>query len=73
MSDFEFKDGHVNIRILYFKKPFCDIVVGTDDVTRIEVIMENGQMAGVPWFAVFNGDRMISKWNGAHIEGVGYF
>lgn len=38
----------------------------------IIVSMENGQMAGVPWFEVWKDGKMISKWNAAKTEGVLY-
>lgn len=38
----------------------------------IIVSMENGQMAGVPWFEVWKDGKIISKWNGAKCEGVLY-
>ena len=41
----------------------CDLIV---------VVMENGQMAGVPWFEVYKDCRLISKWNGAKVQGVSY-
>lgn len=42
------------------------------EVDEIIIIMENGQMAGVPWFAVFKDGKMVSKWNAALVEGVEY-
>jgi len=38
----------------------------------IIVSMENGQMAGVPWFEVWKDGKLISKWNAAKVEGVLY-
>jgi len=39
----------------------CDMIV---------VVMENGQMAGVPWFEVIKDGKVHSKWNGALVMGV---
>lgn len=44
--------------------------VGQDGVEKITVVMENGQMAGVAWFAVWKGGRIVSKHNGALLESV---
>jgi len=38
----------------------------------IVVIMEHGQMAGVPWFGVIKNGQVVSKWNAALCEGVLY-
>lgn len=47
-------------------------IVGPAKGREIIVCIEPGQQAGVPWFAVFAGERLVSKFNGAHIEGVRY-
>jgi len=44
--------------------------VGEQKVTKIVVVMENGQMAGVPWFAVYREETLWHKCNGALLEGV---
>lgn len=44
--------------------------VGHPPCKKITVVMEYGQMAGVPWFAVWDDHKIISKWNGAMLEGV---
>lgn len=46
------------------------IRVGHKGCTSIVCSLENGQMAGVPWFDVYKGEKCISKWNGALLEGV---
>lgn len=46
------------------------IKCGEHGVEKITVIMENGQMAGVPWFAVWKEGKILAKYNGAHLEGV---
>ncbi len=64
----EFKNGdlvneiHINSETSF--------VVGSQGCTSIHTIMENGQMAGVPWFEVYKNDELHSKWNGALILGV---
>ena len=46
------------------------IMVGHGGVAKITVVMEYGQMAGVPWFAVWNDHKIVSKHNAAHIASV---
>jgi len=43
--------------------------VTADSNTEIEVVFENGQMAGVPWALVTNPQGQF-KWNLALCEGV---
>ena len=50
----------------YFSK------VGHQGITRIVVVYEGGQGGGVPWFALYKGDKLFQKYNGALIEGVEY-
>ena len=40
------------------------------NVDKITVVMEYGQMAAVPWFAVWKDGKIISKHNGAHLSSV---
>ena len=63
----EFKAGD-HIKSIYFCGT-ASLTVGAtcDDIT---VIMERGQMSLVPWFAVWKGGVIVSKWNAAHVEGV---
>jgi len=46
------------------------IVFGQNGVEKITVIMEDGQMSGVPWFAVWRDGKIDSKHNAAHIASV---
>ena len=39
-------------------------------VESITVVMENGQMAAVPWFEVVYSSGHVCKYNGALVEGV---
>ena len=49
------------------------ITVGTSRVTEIVAYYECGQMAGVPWFAVFRGDGITGRYNAAKVESMIYF
>jgi len=42
------------------------------DCDSIIVVLENGQMARVPWFEVWKDGEIKSKWNGALVQGVKY-
>ena len=46
------------------------IVTGENDVNKITVSMQNGQMAPVPWFEVLYKDGKTQLWNGALVEGI---
>lgn len=46
------------------------VVVGCNGVEKITVVMENGQMAGVPWFAVWKNGKIAMKHNGVFVESV---
>ena len=51
----------------------CDLEwVGKNGVTRIEVVSECGQMARVPWFAVYRGDVLFQMFNAAQVGSVIY-
>lgn len=67
MSD-DFKLGQ-EVQALYFKDG-SECIAGQLGVEKITVVMENGQMAGVPWFAVWENGKVTNKWNGANLEGV---
>lgn len=43
-----------------------------DNCDSIIVSMENGQMAGVPWFEVRVNDSLVCKYNAALCKGVLY-
>ena len=68
----KFKDGQ-EIKSLYFLDG-GEIITGKGtgkyQVKKIITIMENGQMAHVPWFLVEYADGNFDKWNGAHIQGI---
>jgi len=40
------------------------------DIEKITVVMENGQMAGVSWFAIWSNGKIKNKYNGALLESV---
>lgn len=42
----------------------------TDNIKSITVVMENGQMAPVPWALVVDADNRETKWNIALLAGV---
>jgi len=46
------------------------IAVGINGTESISVIIEDGQLAAAPWFAVWKNGKIVSKWNGAYIAGV---
>ncbi len=46
-----------------------DVSVGKN-CEKITVILECGQMARVPWFAVWKHGKIVSKFNGAMLQGV---
>ena len=64
----EFKLGQ-EVSTLYFINNDT-ISISQHDVDKITVVMEYGQMAGVPWFAVWKDGKIKTKWNGAQVEGV---
>lgn len=68
MSDNRFYDGQEIQSIFHLD----DEITNVNDMTikRITVVMENGQMAGVPWFQVEYVNGVKRKFNGAHVEGV---
>ena len=49
-----------------------DIEVGQVGVSAICAYEEYGEMAMVPWFAVYSGDQIIARCNGKHVECVKY-
>ena len=49
------------------------IRVGSEGVTCIKAYQEPGQNAFVPWFAVFEGDEIVSRANAAMVAVVTYF
>ncbi|MGD2065842.1 MAG: hypothetical protein PVI43_01565 [Candidatus Bathyarchaeota archaeon] len=47
-----------------------EISTNSTHVDKITVVIENGQMAGVPWFAVWKDGKIVSKHNAAHLACV---
>lgn len=41
--------------------------LGHDGVTRIEAYDENGELAAVPWVAVFKGDDLVLRTAARHV------
>ena len=35
--------------------------VGRNGITKIKQYFENGQMAAVPWFAIYKGENIITR------------
>jgi hypothetical protein len=71
IANFGFQHGDENIKAIYVDSEQV-IRVGECEVSKIIVIMENGQMAGVPWLAVIQCGEMTLKYNAALIQGVDY-
>lgn len=46
--------------------------VGREGVTKIDSYPENGHMAPLVWFAVYRGEEMFARVNGAHVVEVQY-
>lgn len=46
--------------------------VGSDNVTRISAVDENGEMAHVPWFEVWRGEKLHARVNAAYVSEVYY-
>ena len=53
-----------------FWHPDGEVKVGRMGVEKITVVMESGQCAPVPWFAVWKNGKIVSKYNAAVVEGV---
>ena len=61
LHDVEFKSGQ---KLLYVELPEADLYsLGKSGIVDIRVIMENGQMAGVPWALVEFHNGRICKLN----------
>ncbi len=65
MKTHDFSNGQ-SLKAIYFTDGE-DVIAGDD--TTITVIMENGQMLGVPW-ALVEGIGGVQKWNLALVLGV---
>lgn len=66
--DMKFHRGQ-KLKALYWANG-SEITVGLGTCEDIEVIMENGQMAGVPWALARHSDGIILKHNLAKVESV---
>lgn len=67
MSETEFKQGQQVKAIILASGDRYSVDICC---TEIIVAMENGQMAGVPWFDIWIDNEIVSKINGAHVETV---
>lgn len=47
--------------------------IGTCGVTKIEAYGEPAEFCDRPWFAIWKGDVITSRMNGAQIEGISYY
>jgi hypothetical protein len=70
MEDMSFKQGDERVQAIYFSNGETVRVGGS--VTKIKVVMESGQMAGVAWLEVYEGEKVGAKYNTALLEGVEY-
>lgn len=48
------------------------MAVGKEGITKIAPYTENGQMAAVPWLAIYKGDDIIVRVNCAAVEYIFY-
>ena len=55
---------------VYYPAPNDIYFVVGGKIEKITVVMEYGQMAGVPWFAIWENGRITTKCNGAFISHV---
>jgi len=54
----------------FINDDFHKIKLGENGVTHIKVVSENGQMAEVPWVAVYIDDRLHSQYNCAELHSL---
>jgi len=66
--DNRFKEGQ-EVFGFYFPDD-SQLTIKQSNVDKITVVMEYGQMATVPWFAVWKDGKIVSKHNGAHLAYV---
>jgi len=64
-------DDTREIRSVYWH-PDGEFTVGTCGTTKIEAYREAGQGGYVPWFAVWKGEHLFQRVNGATVAGVQY-
>ena len=71
MNKKEFHNGQKLDTLLYIRRNGCLDIDSERDECDIEVVMENGQMAGVPWALVtYRKDGSQLKCNLAKIDQV---
>ena len=63
-QDERFIDGQEVKSLIMSDQTKVEVGQGVD---KIKVVMEYGQMAGVPWFTVWRGNKIICKYNAAHL------
>jgi hypothetical protein len=64
----DFQDGQ-KLRTIHFTDGEY-VSAESSNVEAIEIVFENGQMAGVPWALVTHKDGTQNKWNLALCQGV---
>ena len=68
LAERQFQEGQLIKSIFWEEESFLE--VGKHRCKRITVVMENGQMDGVPWFLVEFEDKPPQTFNAAMTEGV---
>ena len=68
MASLEFYDGQ-EVKELWWPDESCQSV-NHDNCDKITVVMECGQMARVPWFAIWKDGKVVYKHNSAHVASV---
>lgn len=63
-----FRDGQ-EVHALHWPND-TQIEKGVNGIERIEVVMEPGQMAQVPWFVAWGGGKPLGKYNSAFVKFV---
>lgn len=63
-------------------RPICQLIIADDrqmaitvgrfDVTRISAVDETGEMAYVPWFEVWKGDKLYCRVNARYVSQILY-
>ncbi|KKM86425.1 hypothetical protein LCGC14_1279040 [marine sediment metagenome] len=66
----KFKDGQ-KIAVLHFdNESRLEVGDGHSKVKSIEISMQNGQMAEVPWAKVVLNNGYVQMWNLAFVDGM---
>jgi hypothetical protein len=52
---------HFHKEIKSISKEWFSLMVGEDGITEFVPYYESGQMAEVPWIAIYKGDEIISR------------